>query len=149
LSFFTRQVAPDGGLIINAVAGVSDARHNALAAANLPTPASIPILAMIDTGASCTCVDPTVLQQLGLTPTGSAAVNTPTTGSNPAMADQYDIGILIPTDLASPPLLHLTIPVIAADLLVRQGFHALVGRDILAGCYLAHDGKSGLFTLAY
>jgi hypothetical protein len=46
-------------------------------------------------------------------------------------------------------LLHLTIPVIAADLLVRQGFHALIGRDILAGCYLMYDGKTGLFTLAY
>jgi len=34
-------------------------------------------------------------------------------------------------------------------LLSKQGFHALIGLDILRGCYFAYDGQNGLFTLAY
>ncbi len=41
-----------------------------------------------------------------------------------------------------------TIPVVAAVLL-PQGFHALIGRDVLSHCLLTYDGASGLFSLAY
>jgi hypothetical protein len=33
--------------------------------------------------------------------------------------------------------------------LTAQGFHALVGRDILSLCLLCYDGLQGSFTLAY
>ena len=31
----------------------------------------------------------------------------------------------------------------------QQGFHALIGRDVLAGCILTYNGAIGLFMLAY
>jgi Aspartyl protease len=134
---------------VNAIIGVSQARRNALIAANQAVPNGVPVLGLIDTGASCTCVDPSVLNALNLTPTGSASVNTPTTGAQPAVADQYDVGLVIPSASGSPPLFHHTIAVVKADLLIAQGFHALIGRDVLRGCLLTYDGKTGLFTLAY
>ena len=104
----------------------------------------------MDTGASGTCVDPSVLQGLGLTATGKVSVNTPSTGSQPHEADQYDISLVVPG--AVPTHLPLTIgnlPVICADLLQQQGFHVLIGRDVLALCILVYNSQVGLFTLGY
>jgi hypothetical protein len=47
------------------------------------------------------------------------------------------------------PLVVNNLPVICAELVLQQGFHALVGRDILAQCLLEYNGATGLFTLAY
>jgi hypothetical protein len=146
--YFTRQVAPNG-LIINAYIGVSEARRDALVAAQQAVPNPIQILGLIDTGASHTCVDPSVLNQLGLTPTGTVQVATPSTGTQPVMHDQYDTSLIIFAGQGHPPLVHLTIPVTKSELLTIQGFHALIGRDILSGCLLTYDGVNGFFSLAY
>jgi hypothetical protein len=107
--------------------GVSQARRAALAGANQPIPNNVQIRGLIDTGASNTCVDPSVLTTLGLTPTGSVTVNTPTTGTQPATADQYDVSLLIPSaSQTQPPLVVGNLPVMCAELLVAQGFHALI-----------------------
>lgn len=130
--------------------GVSNARHSALEAASQPVPPVVQVRGLVDTGASCTCVDPSVLKALLLTPTGKATVSTPTTGATPETKDQYDIGLLVPGRLAThTPLVIPSLPVVCADLLQAQGFHALIGRDVLASCLLTYDGVSGLFTLAY
>jgi hypothetical protein len=50
--------------------GVSDAKAAALVTAKQTAPSRIQINAMIDTGASNTCVDPSVLKSLQLTPRG-------------------------------------------------------------------------------
>lgn len=47
------------------------------------------------------------------------------------------------------PLIVATLPVISAELLVVQGFHALIGRDILDRCLFVYNGTTQLFTLAY
>jgi len=140
----TLQVTQSGP-ILSAAVGVSEARAAALTAADQPIPPLVPIRALVDTGASCTCVDPSVLAALSLTPTGSVSVNTPSTGATPHSADQYDVGLAIPN---GTPLVLQTIPVVAAELL-PQGFHALIGRDILDQCLLVYNGKIRLFTLAF
>jgi hypothetical protein len=75
-------------------------------------------------------------------------VNTPTTGSTPHSAEQYDIALVVPPP-TGPPLILQTIPVVASNLLTAQGFHALIGRDILRQCFFAYNGTTGLFTLAF
>ena len=110
----------------------------------------VQIRGLIDTGASGTCVDPSVLTTLGLSPTGSVTVNTPSTGNQPHVADQYDVSLLIPGALAThAPLAVPNLPVMCAELLTAQGFHALIGRDILSHCLFSFNGAMGLFTLAY
>ncbi len=135
---------------MNASISVSVARKDALAAANQPIPSAVRITALIDTGASGTCVDPSVLKQLAVVPTGQAMVSTPSTGSQPHIADQFDVSIMIPGPTASDQVFSLpNLPVISAELLQQQGFHALIGRDILSMCLFEYNGPARQFTLAY
>ncbi len=151
MPYFTLQIGP-GGPVVDAVIAVSAARHSAILAANQTPPLPVPVRALIDTGASCTCVEPSILQQLQLTPTGQGLVYTPTTGATPVACAQYDIGILIPSGGGGAA--HFAIPnlmVAAAQpaSLQQQGIQALIGRDLLANCVLWYNGGGGFFTLAY
>ena len=95
-------------------------------------------------------MDQSVLQALGLTPTGSVQMNTPTTGQAPVTTMQYDVGLLIPSGTqGSPPLVFPTIGVAATDLTAQGGLQALIGRDILDRCILIYNGTQEFFTLAY
>lgn len=132
-----------------AVVGVSQARRNALVQAGQQVPNPVNIQGLIDTGASNTCIDPSALNSLGLTPTGSTMMNTPSTGTQPVSVDTYDVSLIIYASAQHTPLIHHTIPVTCSELLVAQGFHALIGRDILKGCLLTFDGQNGLFSLAF
>jgi Aspartyl protease len=134
--------------MIDMIIGVSDARAQALTAASQAIPPVQNIRAMVDTGASGTCVDPSVFAALQLQPTGSIPMLTPSTGSTPIDTDTYDVSIIIPNGV----LVGLSIPnmpVSASELFAGQGFHALLGRDILQRCVLTYNGSIGLFTLAY
>lgn len=101
---------------------------------------------LIDTGASLTAIDPSVLQALNLTPTGTTGVVTPTTGTTPQQLNQYDVQIII----LHPALTYSfhVLPVIES-VLGFQGFDVLIGRDVLAECLFVYDGRSGIFTLAF
>jgi hypothetical protein len=144
VSHFTIQVSPQGP-IVNAIVGVSVPRRDALVAAGQPVPNVVQIRGLLDTGASHSGLDPIVLTALGLTPTGTVMVNTPTTGTTPVAVDQYDVAFLIPVQ-NGPPLFNQTLPVTATELFAAQ--HALIGRDILSQCVFVYNG-SGFFTLAY
>lgn len=133
--------------MVDAFVGVSAPRRQALTAANQAVPNVVQIRGLLDTGASHSCMDPSVLTAFGLTPTGTALVNTPTTGNAPVTVDQYDVALLIPVPNGAP-LIQQTLPVTASDLFTSQGFHALIGRDILSQCVFVYNG-SGFFTLAY
>lgn len=149
MPYFTLQVLPEGP-VLTAFVGPSQARVAALQKAGSPVPAAQQIRALVDTGASGTCVDPSVINALGLTPTGSVLVNTPSTGATPHNAAQYDVSLLIPGALSTHvPLVVRNLPVLAVQLLQPQGFHGLIGRDVLSLCLLTCDGVNGVFTLAY
>lgn len=126
--------------------GVSNPRAEALKKLSLPVPQLIVVRALVDTGASCTCVDPAILKQLNLTPTGSVPVHSPTTGQNPVAQDQYDVSLTLMH--AKLSLTIPSLPVIQSELAI-QGIHALIGRDILKDCLLVYDGQLGVFTLAF
>ncbi len=136
--------------MLTAFVGVSEPRRNAITAAGRTVPAMQQIRALVDTGASGTCIDPSVLQALGLTPTGSTVVNTPTTGQQPQTVDTYDVSLYVPGSTSTHlPFVLNTLEVMHAELLAQQGFHALIGRDVLAECVLIYNGAVGTFTLAY
>lgn len=147
---FTLSLIQHGAILI-AFVGVSTARSSALKEAGLPIPKFEKITAMVDTGASSTCVDPSVLHALNLTPTGSVLVKTPSTGLQPVPAEQYDVSLFVPSSDASHiPLSIVTLPVICCkDFLQSQGFHALIGRDVLSHCILIYNGGENTFTIAY
>lgn len=146
---FTLAIDPRGGPLLTAVIGVSEPRSAALVAANQPVPAFVPVRGLVDTGASLTCVDPIILTGLGLTPSGSTLCHTPTTGAAPAPKDLYDVSLRIYAELNEPSLYFPTLAVMESDLFAAQGIHALIGRDVLAGCFLNYNGSLRQYTLGF
>jgi hypothetical protein len=140
-------IAFSGGLpIVDLYVGVSTPRRTALEAANRPVPQFQRARALIDTGASGTCIDKTILTLLQITPTGTVPIHTPSTSGVPVVCEEYDValGIIHPT---KDPMVLSTVPVIATEL-ASQGIQALIGRDVLAACLFLYDGAGGAFTLA-
>jgi hypothetical protein len=138
------------GPVVDAAIIVSESRRKVLEEDKSPLPSPQMIRALVDTGASHTCVDPVVLEALGLTATGKTVVVTPTTGVNAVPCDTYDVGFAI---LAGKPgEAHLILPtwkVSSMQLFEAQGIHALIGRDILSRCILHYNGSQNIFTIAY
>lgn len=134
------------GPLLELMVGVSQPRLEALKKENKIAPKPITIRGLIDTGASCTCIDPSVIQSLKLPPTGSIGISTPSTGSNQHTCNQYDVFI----GLINPDLVYTihTLPIIESHL-PNQGIQALIGRDVLSNCLLVYHGHTNTYTLAF
>jgi len=129
---------------------VTPARMAALKKAGKEVPDLQKILALLDTGASCSAIDQSVLDPLDLTPTGEAEILTPSAGKIPQKTLTYDVVIGIFAGRQGD--LHYisdALQVIASDLFEAQGIHALIGRDVLSQCIFHYNGADGQFTLAY
>jgi hypothetical protein len=60
------------------------------------------------------------------------------------------VSLIIPGPSPNHPAYYLhMLAVVEAQLLLGQGFHALIGRDVLAHCFMVYNGTTNLFTLAY
>lgn len=136
------------GPVIDLVIGVSSARAKALQASGMAIPQVQSVRALIDTGASSTCIDPSVMIALDLQPTGTVPMLTPSTGSIPVDAETYDVSLMIPAGTQTP-LLVQNMPVSACVLFHGQGIYALLGRDVLSRCLLTYNGDINVFTIAY
>lgn len=138
------------GPIVNAGVNVSEGRRGALLANNLPLPEGRIIRALVDTGASFTSIEPGVLAALNLTPTGTIDIVTPSTGAGVHTTDTYDVDFLIggPTP-SDPPLSIPNLRVAASELFLKQGIHALIGRDVLQRCILVYNGSLNSFSLCF
>lgn len=136
-----------GGPTLEFYIGVSVPRANALTAAGKQVVPPILVRGLVDTGASCTSVDPSILTALGIVSTGTVPVHTPSTTSvAPHLANQFDISIILAHAKLSWQF-H-AVPIIESQL-QHQGIQALIGRDILQNCLLTYDGQAGLFALAF
>jgi predicted aspartyl protease len=109
------------------------------------------IRALVDTGASFTSIEPQVLvTALGLTPTGTIDIVTPSTGKDVHTTDTYDVDFLIGGQSpADAPLRMPNLRVAACELFLRQGIHALIGRDVLKTCILIYNGTTNTFSLSF
>jgi hypothetical protein len=124
-------------------------RVNAMQAAGVQPPAYVTGTFLVDTGASCTCVDPTFVASLGLVATGNVAMQTPSTSGVPVTCNQYDVTIYIPNNGTGGSGFFINaLPVIEAAF-ASQGIEGLIGRDIIDRCTLICNGSAGMFTLAY
>lgn len=97
-----------------------------------------PCIALVDTGATTTCLDEHLAEAFGESYGEVAEVDTP----------QGSIaGRLMNLDLTVPQLDQTTrLRVLSRDL-YQQGIHALLGRDFLADKVLIYDGKRGTVML--
>jgi predicted aspartyl protease len=135
------------GAIITVLLHASAPRQTVLRAAGQQVPPPVVGRGLIDTGASATAIDPTVVQALGLVPTGTASIVTPSTGLTPHVCNQYDISLLV-LMAQQFHVASLIIPVFESQLL-NQGIHALIGRDVLAGCMFVYNGKASTLSIAF
>lgn len=137
------------GPLIDVWVAVSALREATLKAANLPIPTPQLVKALVDTGASHTAIDVGLVNLLGLIPTGTAQIISPTTGATPSTHLTYDVGIYVP--LSSPTSSPWPFPLWIANAaeLKHQGFSVLYGRDLLKHSTLYFDGANGIFTMTF
>ena|SRR5271157_4259715 len=138
-----------GGPILTALIGPSQPRVQALSASGSPVPNFVPGTFLVDTGASCTCVDLDVIQALALQPTGRVAISTPSTSAGQKhLCDQYDVALFIPGNIPGTGYSLGALAVITTHL-KSQGIEGLIGRDVLSNCTLIYNGSAFICTLAY
>jgi len=143
----TLPIIPASGPCLEIAVGVSEQRADALRAKQLPIPQPVVKTALVDTGASCSCVDPDALNQLGLQPTGKTQIRTPSTGDAVHAADLYDVSIYL-VHSEERYVLPRTVQVVAS-VTEGQRHDVLLGRDILSQCLLVYDGREETFALAF
>lgn len=136
-------IASPGGPLIDLWICVSRQRASALRNAGLQPPDPVQVRALIDTGASLTCVDSRVIAQLRIPATGTITGHTPSTGGTPATFSQYDVALVI--DNPKIHVVKFTLPVAESNL-HQQQIGALIGRDILDSTTLFYNGTSGTFS---
>ncbi len=139
-------IQPEGAILRMGI-GISHERASVLAAANLAIHEPVPVLALLDSGASATCIDAGVLQQLGVAPTGSTTMHTPSTHGTPIESNQYDVAIIV-FDQHGKSLVLGTVPVIESHF-QGLGFDVLFGRDLMSLMLFIYDGIAGQFTLTF
>ena len=138
------------GPVLEAVLWISRPRQEAMLAAGLVLPKAMRFRALVDTGASCTCVNQEVIDAVGLIQSGTTQIHTPSTGNAPAVCGVYDAQILVPgMQDGAVPLCHFeSLPVVAANL-SSQSIDGLIGRDLLAHAVLIYHGPGVFFSLSY
>jgi len=122
---------------------------NQLQQTGQPAPAPVSGFALIDTGASLSAVDATVIQQLGVQAVGVAAVGT---AAGPQQQATYPARFTFPgsnlpaIDFSQILGSNLTGQIVAGT---GQPLIALFGRDILQHFILIYNGPGATFSLAY
>ena len=105
---------------------------------SLPTPKSG--YALIDTGATLTCIDEQAAKDLGLPVIDVAKMTSATHKDQECNVYPVQIDVL--------PILTLNSPRTMGAALEAQGLLILIGRDVLANCNLFYNGLMGQFTLS-
>jgi hypothetical protein len=144
------------GAVIPVCFHISSQKFGVLQSQNLPFPNAFFGKGLIDSGASCTVIDKTIVTALSLNPTGQTQMHTPSTGTTPVPCNQYDVSVWFlnqnPPGLTNQQAqihpIHFILPVIDSDF-STQNFDALIGRDILSKCQFTYLGPTGRFTMVY
>lgn len=106
-----------------------------------PIPKPVVGKALIDTGATISAVDDSVITSLGVQPVGVADVLTP---AGPTKQNQYPVRF----DFPGSGLPGLNVHQAIGSVLLSQGFVALIGRDALSAVVFIYNGPGGFFTFA-
>ncbi len=105
----------------------------------LPTPKSG--LALIDTGASNTCIDDKAAQELGLPIIDVGKMTSASHEEHPCNIYPVQINIVGFVSLNAPKAMGAA--------LAAQGLLALIGRDVLERCTLFYNGPTSEITLSF
>jgi predicted aspartyl protease len=95
--------------------------------------------ALIDTGASNTCIDEQAAREMGLPIHDVASIQS---------ASHEKVSCNVYPVLIHTPIIDLNSPRTVGAALAAQGLLVLIGRDVLQRCTLHYNGVTGEFTLA-
>lgn len=143
------QLTPWGPLI-NVIVNVSAPKMEALNKAGQPIPPPAVAKLVVDTGASLTSIDCTILQQLGLTPTGVVPIHTPSTvAGTPHNANQYDVSLVIIGQVPGTVVFNSPATAVIDGEFKAQGIDGLLGRDVLALGRMIYGGPDGWYGISF
>ena len=136
------------GPLINVIIAPSRPRVQALVAAGLHVPTPVSINLLVDTGASLTSIDDRHIQALGLSPTGTTLMHTPSTGATPVSVPLYDIELAITGHAGAGVHALPSMPVMGCSF-GAQGIDGLLGRDLLARGRLIYSGLDNIVMISF
>lgn len=141
-------LTPIGALLIVNI-GISVPRQAAMQKSGLQIPPPATGTFLLDTGASTTCVDPKLVRRLGIDPSGSIMMQTPSTNGTAVACNQYDVSLYVPPSV--PGTLGLLIPAIpiTETMLSTQGIDGLLGRDVIDSNVIIYNGSTRIMTLSF
>ncbi len=108
----------------------------------LPVPAPVRAMALVDTGASGSVVNPSIVQSLGIQPVGVVGISTPSTTQS-VSCRQFHVDVSFPNGVTVAGAVVLEAP------LGGQPIQCLIGRDILQHAVLVYVGYANMFTLCF
>lgn len=141
MATFTYPVTEHGPILPVTII-LSSEQRSALVRAGQETPFPVNCWALVDTGATITCVDRPILEKIGARPLGAATVHTTATGSETQTGEYYTVTMAFHG--ADQAEVAKDIKVLAVDL---QGVCVLIGRDLLNRWKFSIDGPSGQFSI--
>ncbi len=129
------------GPIVQVVAGLAQTFADQLLQHGVSLPQPVSGNALIDTGASTTCIDEKIARQMKL-----PAIDVVSMASASHAATQQNVYPVQMQIVGSP--IRVEIPRAIGANLQSQGIIALIGRDYLRHCTLHYNGVTGEITLA-
>jgi predicted aspartyl protease len=136
-----REVLLQNGPCVQVIIGLAQSFAEQLVQQGQAVPQSTSGVALVDTGASTTCIDDALAQQLRLPVIDVVQM---TSASHAAtQSNVYPIQMEI---VGSP--ITVNVPRAIGANLAPQGFVALIGRDYLQHCTLFYNGITGEITLS-
>ncbi len=128
------------GPCVQTTIGLADVIAQQILQQGKPLPTPISGFALIDTGASSTCIDDAIAQQLGL-PVIDVVQMTSASHAN-TQQNVYPAKITLMNGI------NIDVPRAIGAALQAQNIIALIGRDFLQHCTLFYNGVTGEITLS-
>jgi hypothetical protein len=129
------------GLLLAVEITAPQSLSNLMTSQGQALPAPVTGAALVDTGASCCCVEEALLHTLQLQPINQTSVSSP---NGNRIQNVYFARLTFP----GSPIPPLEIPVVGVQM--NQGSTiSLIGRDLLRHCVLIYNGPMGSYTLSY
>ena len=129
------------GPIVQVTIGIEENIAQQLLTQGTPLPQPVPGVALIDTGATSTCIDEAIAQQLNLPVIDVVSI----ASASHAASKQNVYPALI--EVVGIPIKFNALRAIGVPL-ASQEIQVLIGRDLLQFCTLFYNGLIGSFTLS-
>src|SRR6266446_2806673 len=141
----THAVLASNGPILDISVSIPQALANLYARQQIPLPSPITGIALIDTGATRSCVHRPIMSQLGVNPIG---VVTTGTAAGPASHNLFPTHFTFPAGGIDLDFSAVAGVDLSGQIINGQQLIALIGRDVLSRGIFVYNGPLGAFTFA-